>query len=305
MKKILATILFAVSISAAAQDITGIVNLPVSTVTDISGRFMLKRYDELFGTNSVVLNKPGANGQIGINAMLAQDPQSTVLISAHGAITELPQEKFAQLVQVAEISRNPYSLVVRKDFPANTYDEYVAYARANPGKINLGIHNPPAAYPIVGPIESRGNYKTNHIIYASVGQKPEIDVASGVLDGMWTLPAVVLSSGLGDRVKFLAVTSNAQIPNIGNKVVYGNDPRIGYSYIYTTIWVNSKMDKHKQEQLNTRFNAILNSQWGRDHYARYGNIIGNSSIEEGAAEWKRVRNHYNNYRAKNPDLFQK
>lgn len=306
MKRILAIVLSMAATVAVAQDITGVVNLPVASNADLSARQILKRHDELFGTNSIVMNRPGANGSIGINAALEQDPQKTLLISGHGAITELAQDKFDQLVPITEITRNPFALVVRKDFPANTYDEFVAYARANPGKINLGVQNPAATYPIQGPIEARGKYTTNHIIYAGGNNKrAEVDVASGVLDGMWTLPSAVLSSGIGERVKFLAVTSNKHIPNIGDSVVYGNDPRIGYHYLYTSVWANAKMDKNKQEQLNTRLNAILKSPWGQEQFGKYGNVVVGSSIEEGAAEWKRVRKHYNDYKIKHPEQFQK
>ena len=306
MKRILSIILSCAMASAIAQDITGVVNLPVASNADLSARQILKRHDELFSTSSVVMNRPGANGQIGITAALDGDPQKVLLISGHGAITELAQEKYDQLVPITDISRNPFALVVRKDFPANTYDEFVAYARANPGKINLGIQNPAATYPIQGPIEARGKYTTNHIIYAGGGGKrAEVDVASGVLDGMWTLPSAVLSSGLGDRVKFLAVTSNKRIPNIGDQVVYGNDARIGQHYLYTSIWANAKMDKNKQEQLNTRLNAILKSPWGQEQFGKYGNVVVGTSIEEGHAEWKRIRSHYNNYKTKHPEHFQK
>ena len=306
MKRILAIVLSVAMSVVAAQDMTGLVNIPAGGSTDANGRHILKRYDDLFGTASVVINRPGANGQIGINSFLEMDPQKTLLISGHGAVTETPPEKFSQLVPIAEMLRQPFALIVRKDFPANTYDEFVAYARANPGKINIGVQNPAATYPIQGPIEARGKYTTNHVLYAGAGgARAEVDVATGTLDGMWTPPGSVLPSGLGDRVKFLAVTSNKRIPELGDKVTYGNDPRIGYHYLHYTIWANAKMDKNKQEELNTRFNAILKSQWGQDQFGKYGNVVIGGSIDDAFKDWQRIRSHFDDYKAKNPQQFQK
>ena len=305
MKKILALILSCLTSLSMAQDMTGLVNIPAGGSTDINGRHLLKRHDELFGTATVVINRPGANGQIGINAFLDMDPQKSLLISGHGAVTEAPQDKFDQLVPVVEILRQPFVLIVRKNFPANTYDEFVAYARANPGKINMGVQNPAATFPIQGPIEARGKYKTNHIIYAGAGARAEIDVASGVLDGMWTPPGSVLQSGLGERVKFLAVTSNQRIPELGDRVVYGNDPRIGYHYLHYSVFANAKMEKRKQEALNTRLNAIIKSPWGQEQFGKYGNVVVGGSIDNGNREWDRIRSHFNKYRATHPEQFQK
>ena len=89
--------------------------------------------------------KPGANTVIGNSFVVKSKPDGyTYLLSASGlailpAFTpDLPYDTVRDFAPVSIITKRAMMLMVRATFPANTYQEYIAYARANPGKINWG-----------------------------------------------------------------------------------------------------------------------------------------------------------------------
>lgn len=282
-------VLIFISASSWAQDLIGIVNLPVGISTDINARLLLKKYDDLFDTNSIVINRPGGNGIIGVNALLDDhvNEQKSLLFSAHGTILELTTDKYSQLIPVIRLVKQPMVLIVRKDFPANTFDEYVAYAQAHPEKVNHAIASPNLTLPFVLKVEERNKYKTNRILYYS--GRPEIDVMKGVVDSHWSNALTVIGTGIENQIKILAVAGTHRIKGLGPQVVYGDDPKIGLHYTQQTIWASAKMDRAKVEKLNTRFNAILKSPWGQETFAKYGVTIEGGSINEAAHEWQQLR----------------
>ena len=309
MKKFLAALIITlVSATAMAQDLVTIVNLGAGSAMDTNSRQVVKEFDRLFGTQSVVINRPGAFGRLGIDHFLTSaDPQKTLLFSTGGAIADLPKDKFDQLVPIAEIVRYPFALIVRKDFPANTYKEFVAYARANPGKINVGLQSPSISYPIVVPIEEKGKYKTNYILYAgSTTARPEVDVSNGILDAFWSTPGSVLTSGYGgERVKVLLVTSDTHLPFPGSNITYAGDPLVGHYYSVNTVWANIKMDKRRQEELNTKFNAVVKSQWWQENLAKIGSRTDSGTIEENLEFYVRQRDRIEKFTKKYPELMKK
>ena len=155
------------------------------------------------------------------------------------------------------------------------------------------------------PIEEKGRYRTTHILYAgSSTTKPEVDVATGTLDAYWTPLAAILTTGIGDRVRVLVITGRARVDIVGsNTIAYGDDPLVGYHYTLNYILVNAKMDKRRQEELNTRFNAIIKSEWGNEHFSKLGSSSLTGSIEENTKTWIEKRNSLESFKKKHTNLL--
>jgi len=112
---------------------------------DILARLMGPWLSERLGQQFVTENRPGGGGNIGTEAVVRapSDGYTLLLIDTQPLINATLYEKLnynftRDIVPVAGISRFPYVLVVNPSVPANTVPELLAYAKANPGKINMG-----------------------------------------------------------------------------------------------------------------------------------------------------------------------
>jgi tripartite-type tricarboxylate transporter receptor subunit TctC len=147
-----AVVLMAAGMNGAkAQDyptrtVTVIVPFAAGGPADITGRIVADIFSRHLGQKFVVENVGGAGGTTGTLRAARAAPDGYTIISGHLGTNALapafypnlgydPQKDFAPIGLTAEY---PELLVVRKDFPANTLKEFVAYAKANPDKLNGG-----------------------------------------------------------------------------------------------------------------------------------------------------------------------
>ena len=111
---------------------------------DIYSRLYAQKITENTGWRIVVDNKPGGGSTIGTNMVARAVPDGHTLLNTSGSLTSNPltykdaPEPLKAFQSVTLLTRAPSMLLVRIDFPAKTFQEYVAYAKANPGKINFG-----------------------------------------------------------------------------------------------------------------------------------------------------------------------
>jgi len=113
--------------------------------TDISARLIGQWLSERLGQQFVIENRAGANGNIGTEAALKAGPDgyTLLMVDASPTINATLYEKLTfnfvrDAAPVATVARVPFILVVNPSVPAKTLTEFIAYAKANPGKINYG-----------------------------------------------------------------------------------------------------------------------------------------------------------------------
>jgi tripartite-type tricarboxylate transporter receptor subunit TctC len=121
-----------------------IVGLPAGGTPDIYARLIAEALSERLGQPFVVENRPGAGGNIATELVVraAPDGHTLMMVIAPNVInaTLMPDLKFNFLhdtAPVASIGGSPFVMVVNPSFPAKTVPEFIAYAKANPGKINV------------------------------------------------------------------------------------------------------------------------------------------------------------------------
>ena len=123
-----------------------IVNFPPGGVADTLARAIAPGLSEALKQPVVVENRPGANGSIGADAV-AKSPADgyTFLVTSGGAMTvdpflypNLPYDTQKDLTPVASLAIVRVFLLVHPSVPAKNFNEFVAYARANPGKLSYG-----------------------------------------------------------------------------------------------------------------------------------------------------------------------
>ncbi|WP_326541693.1 Bug family tripartite tricarboxylate transporter substrate binding protein [Pseudorhodoferax sp.] len=122
-----------------------VVPYPAGGATDILARAIGQKLAEQWGQPVVVENKPGAAGWTGMQQVAKSPPDGYTLgltissiIYAKSLYAKPPFDMQADFEPVTLVSRTPVALVVPPNSPANTLEEFVAYARSNPGKLNYG-----------------------------------------------------------------------------------------------------------------------------------------------------------------------
>lgn len=162
--------LFAASLlmlSAAAVQAQGFPVRPITVVIpstpgssqDVQTRLYSSRLQEDLGQPILIDLKPGAGGAIGTTfvARAAPDGHTLVCVStsfgvlpAFSPVDKLPYDPVKDFAAVSLMIRNSSMLLVSPALPVNNFPEYLAYARANPGKINFGTTGGGGIYHIVG-----------------------------------------------------------------------------------------------------------------------------------------------------------
>ena len=126
-----------------------IVGFPAGGATDIQARLMGQWLSERLGQQFVVENRAGASGNIGTEAVAKApaDGYTLLQIVTPNAInaalyTNLNFDFIRDIVPVIAVARLAYVVVVHPSVPATTLPEFIAYAKANPGRINYGSAGP-------------------------------------------------------------------------------------------------------------------------------------------------------------------
>jgi tripartite-type tricarboxylate transporter receptor subunit TctC len=122
-----------------------IVPFPPGQATDTTARLIAQSLSERLSQGFVIENRTGAGGNIGTEAAVHAPPDGYTIVqnglsSAFNA-TLYPKLNFdliKDLTPVASIGGGPYVMVINPSVPANTVPEFIAYAKANPGKLNMG-----------------------------------------------------------------------------------------------------------------------------------------------------------------------
>jgi len=143
-------LLFLSSLSVIAQEyptkpIKSLIPLSAGGTSDIVARALAPYMEEYLGQPLVLINKPGANGTLAVAEVAQSEPDGYTFgwanlptLVIHSQLTELPYDP-EELVFIATAMPFEYLVLVRKDAPWNTWEEFIQYAKNNPGKITYGV----------------------------------------------------------------------------------------------------------------------------------------------------------------------
>ena len=194
-----------------------IVAFTAGGTSDIMARSLAQRLSERYGQSFVVENKPGAGGNIGTEMAVRSPPDGyTLIVNSVGPMAvnptlykSLPYDPLTDLVPVAQISDVPNVLVVHPSIGVKTLEQFVAYAKANPGTLNyastgIGTSSHLSGYMLA----SRAGFEATHVPYN--GAEALKDLQAGRIQFMFaTIPSVIAHIKAGNLVA-LAVTSTAR-----------------------------------------------------------------------------------------------
>ena len=191
-----------------------VVGFPPGGFTDITTRLISAWLSEKLGQQFVVENRPGASSNIATEFVARAAPDGYTLLqigdgNAYNATLydHLNFDFVRDIAPVASTITAPFVLVVNPSFPAKTVPEFIAYAKGNPGKINVGSLGPGSPSQLIGVLfKSMAGLDLVTVNYRGIG--PALtDLMAGRIEVVFTSLASVIGYIKSDKLRALGVTT--------------------------------------------------------------------------------------------------
>jgi tripartite-type tricarboxylate transporter receptor subunit TctC len=197
------------------RPITMVVPLPAGGTADLLCRFAAEKATAALGQQVVVENRPGgAGGRIGTDQVMRAAPDGYTLLCGTQLIFSITHLVFTKtqfdtrtMEPISVLATYPLIIITKTDLPANNMKEFIAYARANPGKLNYGHQGKANTGHLLGElIMMKADIKMTEIPYR--GSAPAItDLLKGTID---MVPDYLLANKANidaGKLKFIATAS--------------------------------------------------------------------------------------------------
>ena len=275
------------------RPITMIVPFAAGGASDVIARIIGERMGQELGQTIVNENVAGAGGVIALNRVAAARPDGyTILIGNTGtnaaSYVLTPDVKFTpeSFAPVGLIAKTAPVLAVKKDFPAKTLSEFVAYAKANPGKINLahaGVGS--SNYLICKNFVAAAKVEVTLLSYRGAGPALN-DLLGGHVDGVCDNAASIAPSIQAERVNGLAVAAAKRLeilPNLPTSAEGGLPEFLaeGWNAIFTPA--NAPAD------VTARLNAALRTSIADPAVRKRFNELGSTPADDAEMTGAHVR----------------
>ncbi len=223
------------------RQITLVVPLPAGGTADLLCRFAADKAGAILGQQIIVENRPGgAGGRIGTEQVMRSPPDGYTLLCAPQLAFSITHLVFAKtgydtrtMVPVSVLATYPLIVIGSAKLPAKSFSEFLAYARANPGKVNYGHQGKGNTGHLLGELLMlKGGFKMTEIPYR--GSAPAInDLLAGNID---IVPDYLLANKANidaGKLKFLATGAHQRPKD------YPNVPTIAETLpgVYADTWM--------------------------------------------------------------------
>jgi tripartite-type tricarboxylate transporter receptor subunit TctC len=239
-----------------------IVPFPPGGPTDVIARIVANSTSPMLGQPIVVENRPGgAAGTVGTRVVVSADPDGyTLLLSIAGSLTiapalyKLDYNPLKDLTPIAIVEQSPQILTVNPAMP-NSLTEFIAYARSNPGKMNLASPGIGTLPHLLGEfLQLVSNIKLTHVPYRGAG--PAItDLLAGQVQVMFNNPSVVLAHIESGKLRALGVSSDTRFASLPNVATFIEQ---GYPRLSAVEWLGLLAPAGTPEPIIQKLNAAVN-----------------------------------------------
>jgi tripartite-type tricarboxylate transporter receptor subunit TctC len=293
MKQLLGFFLAVFACAALAQ---GYPNKPVRLVvaftpgssTDIIGRAVAAKLQEVWGQPVVVENRAGAGGTVGSEFVLRADPDGYTLLansSAHaanpGMYKELRYDTMRDFVNLALLGGGPNVLMVGPETGWKTLKDFVDAAKKTPGKLNFSSAGMGSGTHFnLEKLKLAAGIDVQHVPYKGT---PEAigDTIAGRVCCYWAPLNAALPHVNGGKAVALAVSSAQRSPLLPNVPSVAEQGYAGFDYtLWVGLWGPAKMPAEVAAKINKDVNAALASADLRERLTKLGTVPGNLTIEQ-------------------------
>jgi tripartite-type tricarboxylate transporter receptor subunit TctC len=296
LKQILAMFLASIlGMPAAMADtypvrpITYVIPFPPGGSTDTTGRMLAEEIAKLLKQNVIVMNRGGAGGNIGAAHVATTAPDGYTLlqgtIGTHGInptlYSNLPFDARRDFEPIARMTAGTNVLVVNPAVPANTVEELVAYAKANPSTLMMGSSGAGSSIHMSGELfQVMTGSKFTHVPYRG-GGPAAVDLIAGHIHLMFDNINVALPHIQAGRLRALAVTSAERtkvLPNVPTMKEAGLPDYEVTSW--SGVFAPAGTPPDIVEKLNVTINAALSDEAVRARFEAEGIHISLMNVRE-------------------------
>ncbi|APE48749.1 ABC transporter substrate-binding protein [Delftia sp. HK171] len=223
-----------------AKTITMIVPAAAGGTTDLAARMAAQALAPVIGQSVVVDNKGGGNGSIAASLVKRAEADGyTLLMQYSGYHVISPHLTKARIWEqgdfqpVANVLSAPQIIVVRSELPVKTLAELVAYAKANPGKLNYASSGNGSLQHVTGAmLEQQAGIKMVHVPYKGTGPALQ-DLLGGQVDLTFGTAPPFMPHVQSGKLRVLAVTGTQRLPSLPDAPTTAE---AGYAGVNATSW---------------------------------------------------------------------
>jgi tripartite-type tricarboxylate transporter receptor subunit TctC len=292
VKRVAAALALAVAsgISAAqypTKPVRVVLHFPAGGSTDVVTRILANALGEAMGQPFIVENKLGADGAIAAAQVMQSPPDGhTLFVATNTAMMQVPLLKknppydpVSAFTPISLIGRYTFVLVTTPALPINSMADLIAYARANPGKINFASYSS-ASQLAYEQIVKTANVDMLRIPYK--GEAPSVtDLLGGTIHAVFATPTVTLSHIREGKLRALAVTTPTRsplLPEVPTTVEAGMPP-IKVEF-FAALFGPAKMPAEIAQRVSKELNAIMARPQIREQIDKQGFALAGSTPEE-------------------------
>lgn len=267
-----------------------IVPFPPAGATDVIGRIVAEKLGQMWGTQVVIENKGGAGGNIGTDQAAKSAPDgNTMLVVSVGMATNpylyksLPYDPVKDFEPVSLLAMVPNIMITPPNHPARTVAEFVALAKASPGKFTYGSSGVGTSVHLSGELfQKLTGTKMVHLPYKGTAEAKN-DLMAGRIDCIFDNITAALPQARGGTVKALGITTakrSALAPELApiNETIPGFDVSSWFAF-----FVPARTPKEIVARMSADIKvALADPKVAEKLAALGGEIVGSSPAELGA-----------------------
>lgn len=247
------------------RPITILVPNPPGGGSDFAARLYAEGLSQALGQPVVIENRPGANGNIAIQAAARAAPDGNTLLLQYSGyhagnpamMRNLPWDPIRDLVLVGMATISPHVVLSAPTIPATTLAEFIAWVRARPGQTNYASSGNGSIQHIAGVLFARAiGTEMVHVPYR--GAAPALqDLAGGRIEMFITTPVSAIGLVQGGRVRALAMASGARSPGMPDVPTTAEAGLPGFTLdAWFAIAAPAGVPRPIQERLNAEFRRL-------------------------------------------------
>lgn len=238
-----------------------IVPYPPAGTTDVLARIVAQWLTEKMGQPFVVENRPGAGNNLGTESVVSAPPDGYTMLLVNPAnginatlYKDLKYNFIRDIAPVAGLVRTPNVMEVTNSLPVKTVAEFIAYCKANPGKINMASSGSGTSVHLSGELfKSMTGCDMLHVPYKGAGPAL-VDLIGGQVHVIFDNLPSSIGHIRGGRLRALAVTSEQRDPSLPN-VPTVSETVPGYE---ATAWFGIGMPRGTPREFIDKVNAEVN-----------------------------------------------
>jgi tripartite-type tricarboxylate transporter receptor subunit TctC len=269
------------------------VGFPPGGGADLASRIVASGLTDIWNQQVVVENRPGAGARLALDAVAHATPDGYTMLLAPGSplvqrllFSTLTFDPATDFAPVSLVGTYPNIIVVPNSSPFQTLPEFIAYAKANPGKISWASPGVGTVPHLAGELfKHMTGIEMTHVPYRGVTEGLMSDIIGGRLDLMFNTTGSLLQPVRAKQVRGLAVTSakrfpdEPELPTVAESGVSGYDVSSWYG-----LYVPAKTPPDIVAKMNTDVTAMLLNPAIKEKFAPLGILARSSTPADLAAK---------------------